>query len=176
MSYTCLYWKLSILWSPLKIWMPQKFATANFWHPVSKSWLRPWTVSLKFILQISIFEGTSTILYLTKDILITSDSTRDNTDDDETPVSSDGEEMSCSEKEDGEYEDMGARVLRRRGQSESSRNESSPHPNVSLDVLAQVATATLEGSDSLDTEPSTTSPPPQKKVIFCKRMYNTLCI
>ena len=35
-------WNLSILWSPLKFWMPQNFTIANFGHPVSKSWLRPW--------------------------------------------------------------------------------------------------------------------------------------
>ena len=33
-------WTMSILWSPLKIWTPQNFTTANFRHPVSKSWLR----------------------------------------------------------------------------------------------------------------------------------------
>ena len=31
---------MSILWSPLKIWTPKNFTTANFRHPVSKSWLR----------------------------------------------------------------------------------------------------------------------------------------
>ena len=31
---------MSILWSPLKIWTPQNFTSANFRHPVSKSWLR----------------------------------------------------------------------------------------------------------------------------------------
>ena len=31
---------MSILWSPLKIWTPKDFTTANFRHPVSKSWLR----------------------------------------------------------------------------------------------------------------------------------------
>ena len=31
---------MSILWSPSKIWMPKNFTTANFRHPVSKSWLR----------------------------------------------------------------------------------------------------------------------------------------
>ena len=36
-------WNLSILWSPLNIWMPQNFTIANFGHPVSKSWLRTWT-------------------------------------------------------------------------------------------------------------------------------------
>ena len=36
-------WNMSILWSPLKIWMPKNFTTtANFRHPVSKSWLRHW--------------------------------------------------------------------------------------------------------------------------------------
>ena len=35
-------WNLSILWSPLNIWTLQNFTTANFGHPVSKSWLRPW--------------------------------------------------------------------------------------------------------------------------------------
>ena len=35
-------WNMSILWSPLKIWTPQNFTTANFRHPVSKSWLRHW--------------------------------------------------------------------------------------------------------------------------------------
>ena len=33
-------WNMSILWSPLKIWTPQNFTTANFRHPVSKCWLR----------------------------------------------------------------------------------------------------------------------------------------
>ena len=33
-------WNISILWSPLKIWTPKNFTTANFRHPVSKSWLR----------------------------------------------------------------------------------------------------------------------------------------
>ena len=33
-------WNMSILWSPLKIWTPQNFKTANFRHPVSKSGLR----------------------------------------------------------------------------------------------------------------------------------------
>ena len=33
-------WNMSILWSPLKIWTPKNFTTANFRHPVSKSWLR----------------------------------------------------------------------------------------------------------------------------------------
>ena len=33
-------WNMSILWSPLKIWTPKKFTTANFRHPVAKSWLR----------------------------------------------------------------------------------------------------------------------------------------
>ena len=41
-------WNMSIFWSPLKIWTPQNFATANFRHPVSKSWLRhclsAWTI------------------------------------------------------------------------------------------------------------------------------------
>ena len=31
---------MSILRSPLKIWTPKNFTTANFRHPVSKSWLR----------------------------------------------------------------------------------------------------------------------------------------
>ena len=35
-------WNMSILWSPLKIWTPENFTTANFRHPVSKSWLRHW--------------------------------------------------------------------------------------------------------------------------------------
>ena len=35
-------WNLSILWSPLIIWMPKNYTIANFGHPVSKSWLRPW--------------------------------------------------------------------------------------------------------------------------------------
>ena len=30
---------MSILRSPLKVWMPKYFTTANFRHPVSKSWL-----------------------------------------------------------------------------------------------------------------------------------------
>ena len=33
-------WKMKILWPPLKFWIPQNFTTANFRHPVSKSWLR----------------------------------------------------------------------------------------------------------------------------------------
>ena len=33
-------WNMSILWSPLKIWTPKNFTTANFRHPVYKSWLR----------------------------------------------------------------------------------------------------------------------------------------
>ena len=35
-------WNINILWSPLRIWMPKNFTTANFRHPVSKSWLRHW--------------------------------------------------------------------------------------------------------------------------------------
>ena len=35
-------WNMSILWSPLKIWTPKNFTTANFRHPVAKSWLRHW--------------------------------------------------------------------------------------------------------------------------------------
>ena len=35
-------WNMCILWSPLKIWTPKDFTTANFRHPVSKSWLRHW--------------------------------------------------------------------------------------------------------------------------------------
>ena len=35
-------WNMSILWSPLKIWTPKNFTSANFRHPVSKSWLRHW--------------------------------------------------------------------------------------------------------------------------------------
>ena len=39
--YTHVYgWNMSILWSPLKIWTPKNSTTANFRHPVSKSWLR----------------------------------------------------------------------------------------------------------------------------------------
>ena len=37
-------WNLSILWSPFKIWTPKNFTIANFGHPVSKYWLRPWTM------------------------------------------------------------------------------------------------------------------------------------
>ena len=33
-------WNMRILWSPLKIWTPKYFTTANFRHPVSKSWLK----------------------------------------------------------------------------------------------------------------------------------------
>ena len=33
-------WNMSMLWSPLKIWTPKDFTTADFWHPDSKSWLR----------------------------------------------------------------------------------------------------------------------------------------
>ena len=33
-------WNRSILLSPLKNWTPKNFTTANFRHPVSKSWLR----------------------------------------------------------------------------------------------------------------------------------------
>ena len=36
-------WNMSILWSPLKIWTPKNSTTANFRHPVSKSWLRHWS-------------------------------------------------------------------------------------------------------------------------------------
>ena len=39
-------WNMSILSSPLKIWTPQNFTTANFRHPVSKSWLRHWCKGL----------------------------------------------------------------------------------------------------------------------------------
>ena len=39
-------WTMSILWSPLKIWTPKNFTTANFRHPVSKSWLRHWFMLL----------------------------------------------------------------------------------------------------------------------------------
>ena len=35
-------WNVSILWSLLKIWTPKNFTTANFRHPVSKSWLWHW--------------------------------------------------------------------------------------------------------------------------------------
>ena len=35
-------WNMSILRSPLKIWTPKNFTTANFRHPVSNSWLRHW--------------------------------------------------------------------------------------------------------------------------------------
>ena len=35
-------WNMSIMWFPLKIWRPKNFTTANFRHPVSKSWLRHW--------------------------------------------------------------------------------------------------------------------------------------
>ena len=28
--------------SRLEIWTPQNFTIANFGHPVSKSWVRPW--------------------------------------------------------------------------------------------------------------------------------------
>ena len=39
-EFTHVYgWNMSILWSPLKIWTPKNFTTANFRHPVSKSWL-----------------------------------------------------------------------------------------------------------------------------------------
>ena len=41
-------WNMSILWSPLKMWMPKNFTTANFRHPVSKSWLRHWLHSSSF--------------------------------------------------------------------------------------------------------------------------------
>ena len=40
-------WNMSILWSHLKIWMPKNFTTANFRHPVSKSWLRPWLAGIQ---------------------------------------------------------------------------------------------------------------------------------
>ena len=43
-------WNMSIFWSPLKIGTPKDFTTANFRHPVSKSWLRhcwlPWPSTL----------------------------------------------------------------------------------------------------------------------------------
>ena len=43
-------WNMSILWSPLKIWTPKNFTTANFKHPVSESWLRHWLgFSLTFL-------------------------------------------------------------------------------------------------------------------------------
>ena len=29
---------------PKNIWTPQNFTIANFGHPVSKTWLRPWMV------------------------------------------------------------------------------------------------------------------------------------
>ena len=41
-------WNMSILWSPLKIWMPKDFTAANFRHTVSKSWLRHCTRSCLF--------------------------------------------------------------------------------------------------------------------------------
>ena len=37
-------WNLNILWCPFKFWTPNNFTKANFGHPVSKSWLRPWWV------------------------------------------------------------------------------------------------------------------------------------
>ena len=47
-------WNMSILWSPLKIWTPKNFTTANFRHPVSKSWLRHSVVPLMaFVLIIA---------------------------------------------------------------------------------------------------------------------------
>ena len=43
-KFTHVYgWNLSILWSPIKIWTSKNFKTANLGHPVSKSWLWPWT-------------------------------------------------------------------------------------------------------------------------------------
>ena len=39
-------WNLSLLWSSLKIWTPKNFTMANFRHPVSYSWLRPWALVL----------------------------------------------------------------------------------------------------------------------------------
>ena len=45
-------WNLSILWSPLKIWTPTKFTIANFGHPVSKSWLRPWSRTSSILLSL----------------------------------------------------------------------------------------------------------------------------
>ena len=36
-------WNLSVLWYPSQIWTPKSFSIANFRHPVSKSWLRPWS-------------------------------------------------------------------------------------------------------------------------------------
>ena len=47
----------SILWSPLKIWTPKNFTTANFRHPVSKSWLRHWT-ALTLMLLLTDFTNT----------------------------------------------------------------------------------------------------------------------
>ena len=44
-------WNMSILWSPLKIWTPQNCTTANFRHPVSKSWLRHCNGQLKHSLS-----------------------------------------------------------------------------------------------------------------------------
>ena len=49
-------WNMSILWSPLKIWTPQNFTTANFRHPVSKSWLRHCDWWYLFLLAMQIFE------------------------------------------------------------------------------------------------------------------------
>ena len=47
-EFTHVYgWNMSILWSPLKIWTPQNFTTANFRHPVSKSWLRHCLFSIR---------------------------------------------------------------------------------------------------------------------------------
>ena len=35
---------MNVLWSSLKIWTPKNFTLANFSHPISKSWLRPYSV------------------------------------------------------------------------------------------------------------------------------------
>ena len=40
-------WNMSILWSPFKIWTPKNFTIANFRHPVSKSWLRHWSRTIR---------------------------------------------------------------------------------------------------------------------------------
>ena len=50
---------MSILWSPLKIWMPKNVTTANFRHPVSKSWLRNWRPYLGLFIPVASSSLTS---------------------------------------------------------------------------------------------------------------------
>ena len=54
-------WNMSILWSPLKIWTPKYFTTANFRYPVSKSWLRHCLEYQELTLMLLVANFTSTI-------------------------------------------------------------------------------------------------------------------